>query len=123
MAFPSTLPTRRNVSLGNWPVKVVRAMSGAETRMRYGDLRSDATLELYYDNISATEADAFVDHYNSTIGTYNTFSVSAPLTVGWNSGNKIKGGGAWRYAEAPQFSSNAGDCNRVNVTVKLTAVV
>lgn len=122
-AFPDYKPSRRNVSLGDWPIKAVRSMSGAETRIRYGDRRTDAVLDLYYENLSAAEADAFVSHYNSAIGTYDTFTVATPLTIGWDSGSKVKGDGSWRYAEPPQFSSSAGDCTRVNVSVKLTTVV
>jgi hypothetical protein len=122
-SFPDYKPSRRNVSLGDWPVKAVRAMSGAETRLRYGDRRSEATLDLYYEALTAVEADAFISHYNSALGTYDTFTVGTPLTVGWTSGSRVTGDAAWRYAEPPQFSSNAGDCDKLNVSIKLMTVV
>lgn len=123
MSFPSLTPSRRSVSLGDTPVRAYRAMSGAETRILYGNQRSEATLELFYEKLSASEADQFVTHYDSVKGTAMTFAVGTPLTVGWVSGSKVQGPGQWRYDGPPSFEQNGGECDRVNVSVKLKTVV
>ena len=120
--YPSLMPTRRAVSLGDWPVKSYRTINGDETRIRYGNKKSEATLELFYEKLTDTEADQFVSHYDWARGTYKTFAVGAPLTTGWRSGAKVQGTSAWRYDGPPKFNQNGGDCNRMNLTVKLKTV-
>ena len=122
-AFPTTLPNRRAVSLGDYPVKSYRSINGAEVRIMYGDKRSEATLELFYEKLTAAEADRFVVHYDAVDGTFKTFTVSAPLTVGWTSGGRIKGSAEWRYDGPPQFTQSGGDCDRMDLTIKLKTVL
>ena len=123
MSFPNILPTRRSVSLGDYPVKAFRSISGAEVRIRYGNVRSEATLELFYEKLSAEEADQFVNHYENVVGTFKTYGVGSPLTVGWISGNKVKhSGAAWRYDGPPRFTQNGGDCEKMDCTIKLKTV-
>jgi len=123
-AFPTIKPSRRAVSLGDYPVKSFRSVNGSEVRIRYGNVRSEATLDLVYEKLTAAEADQFVNHYdaNSVQGTFKTFSVGTALTVGWSSGSKVQGSAAWRYAGPPKFTQAGGDCDRMDVTVKLKTV-
>lgn len=123
MSFPTIKPTRRTASMGDYPVKAYRAISGAETRIRYGNLRSEATLELGYEGLSAAEAAEFANHYEAVNGTTYTFAVTTALTVGWNSGATVQGSGKWRYDGPPTFSQVGGDCDRVDVAITLKTVV
>lgn len=109
--------------MGDYPVKPYETMNGAETRIRYGDQRRLARLELSYENLTSTEADLIAAHYDSVQGSMYTFTVGEPLTAGWISGARIQGDGQWRYADAPTFSQQGGECDKVQVRVSLVTVV
>ena len=123
MSFPNIKPTSRNCSLGDYPVRYYEAISGAEVRLVYGSKRRQATLDLSYEALSAAEANQFVCHYESVKGTTYTFGVGTALTVGWISGGGVQGQGAWRYDGPPSFTQAGGECDKVNVSVKLVTVV
>lgn len=123
MSYPALVPNRRSVSMGDFPVKAYESMSGAETRIRYGDQRRQATLELTYDRLTPTEADQIAAHYDSVEGTTYTFSVGTPLTEGWISGTRVQGNGQWRYADPPSFNQLGGECEQLSATVRLVTVV
>lgn len=123
MAFPAIAPTSRDFDPGNWPVKTYNAQSGAEVRILYGDTRTQMKLSLSYDNITDTQADLFLTHYNDVKGTYNTFDLSTEAKTGWagtaasidaGTGNK------WRYADPPQIT--AVRAGRSSVKVNLVGV-
>jgi len=80
-------------------------------------------LSLSYDNITDTQADLFLTHYNDVKGTYNTFDLSTEAKTGWagtaasidaGTGNK------WRYADPPQIT--AVRAGRSSVKVNLVGV-
>jgi len=123
MSFPSLVPNRRSIALGDYPVRYFRALSGAETRIRYGNQRSQVTMELYYEKLTASETNQIVTHYESMQGTTATFSVGIAKDAGWTSGSAAQGPGYWRYDGPPQIVANGGECEYSNVTVKLITVV
>lgn len=108
MAYPTLQPASRNFSPGNYPVKTFRSQSGAETRLLYGNQRSGMTLELQYENISDSNAELFVTHFDQVLGTYQTFSLPAAAKAGWNASAStldVTSATAWRYAEEPSITS------------------
>ena len=78
--YSTLFPSSRNYDPGNWAVKTYNAMSGAEIRMRYGNKRFNAKLNLQYQNIPDTDADDFLSHFNAQFGTYTTFILSTSAT-------------------------------------------
>lgn len=122
MSFPTYVPNSRTVELGDYPVKAVRSLSGAETRLRYGHARSQATCQLQYQRMSPAQCQAFINHYDAVGGTSNTFSVTTAISAGWNVSG-VPGSGRWRYDGPPQFSASGGECDRSDVTIKLISVV
>lgn len=122
MSFPTLTPNSRNMTLGDYPVKSVRSLSGKETRLRYGDTRSQSTCDLTYQRLKPEEVKQFVDHYDSVGGSSHTFYVGHATLVGYGLGG-IKGNGSeWRYAEPPAIQTAAGNCNLSDVSVKLVSV-
>lgn len=122
MSFPTLTPNARTMTLGDYPVKSVRSLSGKETRIRYGDTRSQSTCDLSYQRLKPEEVKQFVDHYDQMGGTSNTFYVGQATLVGYGLGG-IKGAGSeWRYAEPPSIQTSAGNCDRSDVSVKLVSV-
>jgi hypothetical protein len=109
MAFPTIQPTSRSYDPGDWPSKTYSALSGAEIRIRYGNLRTNAKLSLGYDNIPDAQAELFLTHYYEVTGTFQTFSVPTESASGWAGSSTAfspgSTGTAFRYAAAPQITS------------------
>jgi hypothetical protein len=109
MPFPELKPTSRDFKPGTYAIKTFNAQSGAEVRILYGDTRTKMELSLGYDNISDTEAEQFLTHYDETKGTFSTFSVPLITKTGWGGAaasiGAVASGNAYRYADAPQVTS------------------
>jgi hypothetical protein len=123
MPFPALSPTSRDFKPGDFAVKTYNAQSGAEVRILYGDTRTKMELSLGYDNISDTQAEQFLTHYDETKGTFNTFAINSTAKAGWSgSANAIDSGNInrWRYAESPQVT--AVRPGRSSVRVNLVGV-
>jgi hypothetical protein len=125
MAFPDLKPTARSVRLGDWPVKSFRSQNGKEYRVVYGDKRVGQELELTFENISDSNANDFIGHYNSSKGTYDTFTIEPNTRAGWGLGGTTPfdapNASLYRYAEAPQITSVRP--GRSTVTVRLVSVL
>ena len=107
MAFPNLVPTSRSFESGDYPVKTFRAQSGAETRILYGDKRTNMKLSLTYSNITDANAALFLIHFDSeTNGTFSTFEIADNTRLGWTEHKKYLGAGdsgnRYRYENAPQ---------------------
>lgn len=127
MAFPSLVPSTRTFDAGNWPVKTYKAQSGAEVRILYGNRRTNMTLSLEYKNITDTNAELFLNHFNEMLGTYYTFvlPLGAGAHTGWTgNADALRAGpygNSWRYAEPPSINSVKRGIS--NVSVKLIGVI
>lgn len=123
MAFPTLKPSGREYAPGNWPVTTVNSISGAETRIRYGDKRFNATLALTYTNIPDAEAAKFLADYDSTYGTYSKFTLPSAVTAGWTGTTYIPNASVmqFRYAGPPSISSVRPGISVV--TVNLVGVI
>ena len=107
MAFPNLVPTSRSFESGDYPVKTFKAQSGAETRILYGDKRTNMKLSLTYSNITDANAALFLIHFDSeTNGTFSTFEIADNTRLGWAGHKRDLGaansGNRWRYDNAPQ---------------------
>jgi len=107
MTYPQLSPSSRNYVPGDWAQQKYKAMSGAETRIRYGDKRTDARLTLQYQNVDDTEADDFLTHYDSVFGTFQAFTLPTEVLAGWTGSNYIPNVSAmqFRYEGPPQVRS------------------
>lgn len=124
MPFPNLTPSARSFTPGDWPIKQYKALSGAEIRIRYGNTRTESTLDLTFENITDQNAAAFLAHYNETQGTFYTFALAGAVFNGWDGGTSALNaptGAAWRYAEPPQVINVYP--GRSTVQVKLIAVI
>ena len=127
--FPALIPSSRNFSPGDFPVKSFRAQSGAETRIRYGSKRTGMRLTLTYKNISDVNAAALILHYqNDGEGTYKSFDVGKATLAGFygattttdpgsNIMNIDKVGNKWRYAGPPKMTNVRPGISNVQVNL------
>lgn len=121
MAFPTLQPTSRQFDAGDWPIKTYTAQSGAEIRILYGSKRTGMKLGFSYDNISDAEAEQFLTHYDSTFGTFETFTLPAQARSGWSgtqSAIDAAIGNRWRYAEQPQITAVRPGRSSVRVSLQ-----
>lgn len=120
MAFPTLQPTSRNFDPGNYPVKTFQAQSGAEIRILYGSKRVKQSLSLSYENITDSQAEQFVTHFDDVLGTYETFSLPSAVRAGWGataSTLDAVAGAAWRYDNPPEITSVKPGISTVQVSL------
>ena len=130
MAFPTLEPTSRTFDSGDYPVKKYQAQNGAEVRILYGSNRTNMKLSLSYANISDSNAELFLDHYDEMKGTYDTFDVASVnqndrAKAGWEGNTDALGAGVsgarYRYEGPPQVSQVRPGIS--TVTVNLVGVL
>jgi len=124
MAYPTLTPTSRSYSSGDYPVKTFKSQSGAESRILYGNRRTGMSLDLQYDNITDTNAELFLDHYDETKGSYTTFNLPSTALNGW-AGNTdaldAATANSWRYDGPPQITNVRPGIS--SVQIKLVGVL
>lgn len=125
--FPSLVPSSREYTPGDWPVRTYRAMDGYEVRILYGDKMNGMKLQLSYQAIPDTDAVKFLEHYEQQRGTFESFifaSDEGPKS-GWGADpaqiGAVSEGNEWRYEGPPQLEQLRPGVSRV--TVNLIAVL
>lgn len=127
--FPTMTPSSRSITMGDLPIKVYRAMSGATVRRAFGNQKTQYVLKLKFNNIgddSELRAGAgtvldILKHYESTNGTLENFVPGPGLFQGMGAASKgyIKDVVKWRYAKPPEIQSVKEGVS--NVSVELIA--
>jgi hypothetical protein len=124
MPFPTVTPSSRSYDPGNWPVKTFASMSGASVRIRYGNHRTGAVLNLSYDNLPDATAQQFLDHYAEVEGTFKSFALPVETMRGWSGGALSPGthaDSAYRYSSSPKVTNVRP--GRSSVSVELQGVM
>lgn len=126
MAFPALVPTSRSFESGDYPIKTFKAQNGKEHRILYGSNRTNMKLSLTYANITDANAELFLDHYDETQGTFQTFDVPSETGKGGWKGNQDAisatiHGNSYRYESAPQLVQVRPGIS--TVTVNLIGVI
>ena len=127
MAFPNIKPTTRSFTMGDYPSKTYRSLSGTIFKRAFGNKQSNYTLSLTFKNIGDTselrtnsgDAKEIIDHYNGVDGTFKSFTLPKKVFAGmdddlWHLLPGLKqdldlpvnpSNVKWRYAEPPQVQS------------------
>lgn len=115
-------PSSRRFTIGDYPTKTFRSLSGAIVKRSFGNKASGYRLELTFENVGQPVVVAIYDHYHGQKGVTNGFSIPASLFSGYdqdqnvlpNNGqydNRIIGrikdnpGITWFYEQAPEVES------------------
>jgi hypothetical protein len=128
VAFPEIVPTGRSIKPGTYAMQSFRAMSGAETRILYGDKIIGTELTLTYNNLPDSKAAQFMDHYIDMKGTFDSFNFSVLDTkakAGWQENSNYLSPRAgsddadlsWRYKEPPVITNVQLGYSNVQVTL------
>lgn len=115
--FPAIRPTTRTFTMGDYPTKTYRSLSGAIFKRAFGNKQTGYKLNLTFKNIGDTSelqtnsgtAKDIIDHYNSVDGTYGEFNLPGRMFVGMDDGLlaliQAPSNISWRYAAPPQVES------------------
>lgn len=129
MAFPNIKPTTRSFTMGDYPSKTYRSLSGTIFKRAFGNKQTGYTLNLTFRNIGDTSelrslsgtAKQIIDHYNDVDGTFSSFTLPARVFEGMDNDfrdlirnpSNVK----WRYAEPPQVQSVKSGVSTVAISL------
>ena len=107
--FPSIKPAGRSFRLGQFPTKVYRALSGATVKRSFGNRAYGYEMSLEYTNVEDAITTQLIDHYNSTSGGFERFTLPDTLFGGMSTTLKSKVQAPtqiqWEYAGPPEVTS------------------
>ena len=111
-AFPPIEPTGRSYTPGSYPTAEFKALNGATTRLLYGNRRSDAELQLTFQNISDESAALILRNYEQVTPTgdwvgFTSATGSAGASSALAAYLQESGGSGlrWRYEGPPSVNS------------------
>jgi hypothetical protein len=120
VTFPSSItPSSRDFTLGQYPTKVYRALSGNTVKRSFGNKPHSYQLTLQYENIADDKALEFINHYNTTSGGFSRFALpnkifsgmSAGLTATVQAPYNIR----WEYSGPPKVQSVYNGISTVSI--------
>jgi len=127
--FPTIRPTTRTFTMGDYPSKTYRSLSGVIFKRAFGNRQTGYTLDLTFRNIGDTSelrplsgtAKQIIDHYNDVDGTFSSFRLPNRMFAGMDSDlesliqapTDIN----WRYAQPPQVQSVKSGVSTVTVNL------
>ena len=121
--FPSLKPTNRRLTMGEYPIKIYRALSGKTVRRSFGNRPFGFGLELNYENVGESVVQAVINHYNVQQGQTFGFALPNEVFAGLSTTTinlvKAPAQALWFYAEAPTIEAVYRSIS--NVSVKLIA--
>jgi hypothetical protein len=117
-------PTNREFSLGEYPVKVYRTMSGAIRKRSFGLFPSSYTMELEYANVIEGIVAMFFDHYHGQQGSTLGFRIPKAVFDGYQdpiwerfaysmNAQSIQ----WFYTESPRVVSGFNGLSTVSIAL------
>ena len=135
--FPSIKPTSRNFTLGEYPTKIYRSLSGKTVRRSFGNRPFGATLELTFENVDETVLSLVYAHYHGQRGNTEGFFLSNETLAGLDSSSntfaQLKAGDPyiilqqagigsgspttmlWFYESAPEVESKYRNLSTISV--------
>ena len=131
--FPHIVPTTRSFTMGDYPSKTYRSLSGSVFRRSFGNRQTGYTLDMTFRNIGDSEggtgellknsgtAEEILNHYQDADGTLESFTLPTRIFDGMD--NDLESiirdpaSISWRYAVPPQVQSVRP--NMSTVTVRL----
>tara|TARA_Y100000004_G_scaffold142165_1_gene161671 strand:+ start:1139 stop:1552 length:414 start_codon:yes stop_codon:yes gene_type:complete len=127
--FPTIRPTTRSFSMGDYPSKTYRSLSGAIFKRAFGNKATGYRMDLTFKNIGDTEelrslcgsVKVILDHYDSVDGTFDKFNLPNRVFEGMNTSLRgviqAPSNISWRYSRPPQVQSVRSGISTVNVSL------
>jgi hypothetical protein len=100
--FPALKPSSRTFTPGAYPNTAFRAWSGAEGRVRHGNVMLESTLRLRFAGINETQMLSILTHYQGQRGGFESFVLPADVWSGVSTVSDYSlTGYRWCYTEPP----------------------
>jgi hypothetical protein len=118
---PSIVPSQREFTLGQFPIKTYRALSGATVKRSFGNKPNSYKLSLFYQNLHDPDTVELLRHYRDTSGGFERFRLPNGLFAGMT--NNLQGfiqspyDIQWEYVGPPTIQSVYREIS--NVTIEL----
>jgi hypothetical protein len=122
--FPRIKPTTRSFTMGQYPTKIYRALSGRTIRRSFGSRPFGATLDLTFENVPETVLSAIYSHYHGQKGDSIGFGLPLELLAGLPAAATITAqlrqgspfsGMVWFYAESPSVENTFRNLSTISV--------
>jgi hypothetical protein len=114
------VPTSRNFTFGDFPVKEYRSISGFVAKRVFGNRAFNYRLQLTFANVKQDVVAAIFDHYQGQGGTLEGFSIPNNLFSGYNdtirSRMKDPRGVEWFYEASPEVESISTALSTISVS-------
>ena len=108
-SFPAIKPSARSATLGSYPTKVYRSLSGATVKRSFGNRPHSFQLQLEFANVNDAVTTQIIDHYNDTAAGFTRFTLPTEVFAGMDANLRSRlqapGGIRWEYASPPQVES------------------
>lgn len=115
--YPALIPNSVNFDLGRLNVSEAQTQSNIPTRFRHSLRTSNYTLNINYTGLSQTQIEQLRNHFYSTNGTHNYFSIPDSI---WGGLYVASSTATYRYAAPPQ-EQHMG--LYYDATVQLTVII
>ena len=120
VTFPSSItPSKRDFTLGQYPTRVYRALSGNTVKRSYGNKPHSYQLSLQYENIADDKALEFINHYNTTSGGFTRFAlpnkIFSGMSVELRDTIKRPYNIRWEYSGPPKVQSVYNGISTVSI--------
>lgn len=108
-AFPAIRPTEREFTLGTFPTKSYRSLSGATVKRSFGNRPYGYQLRLVFANIQDATTNQLLQHYEDTSAGFNRFTIPAQVFSGMSDDVRSRIQSPynirWEYASPPTVQS------------------
>jgi hypothetical protein len=103
--FPALAPSSRTFTQGVQPVSTFETYSGLENRVLLGANQARLSLSLGFQNLTETQFNLILDHYEQAQGGYDTFALSSQVFAGITDTSYISPASyVYRYAAPPSVA-------------------
>ena len=118
--FPAYAPTKRQFNPGTYPQRTYRSLAGVVVKRTFGNMPTDATLNLDFENIADDKVVAILNHYRNQTAISERFEVTATTMAGLNSSLTALADGSadnlrWEYSQPPSVESIRPGVSRIQV--------
>lgn len=119
ITFPQIKPSEREFTMGTFPIKTYRSLSGATVKRSFGNKPHSYQLRLVFNNVKDDTVSQILDHYDAVFAGFERFALPAVVFAGMNTAltSKIQApyGIQWEYASPPTVQSVFNGISTVSV--------
>jgi len=126
--FPAIKPTSRSFTAPSIPTTTLKSQSGIITRRIWSTRPSNATLDLKFNNINDTEANAIMESYYNAMSSFDSVTLPDRIFGGangplksWLDSTRTGPGLLWYFTEGSSPRVETVKSGRHSVSISLTA--